>query len=138
AWTASPEYYEGIFFADTDLKGDFLFQLINHDASPIKIVFIDDKETQTESVSAALTALGIDHECYFYLATQAKAKAFDPLIANIQLYFLVHSRGQHILSDIEAKAIAKSSPEKTADDYLQAALQCYEGPSGQLLNRIYG
>lgn len=54
---------------------------------PVKIIFVDDKLSQVESVDTALTKLGIPHQCYVYLATDKKAKAFDPLITNSTLLF---------------------------------------------------
>lgn len=121
------EYYAGVFFADTDLKGDYLrkiFANISSAERPKKIVFVDDKLNQNESVSSVLRELKIDHECYWYCATDAKAAKFSPLIANIQLYHLLASK--QILSDQEAEVLAQEYPERDAAYYLQLILDSFE------------
>lgn len=113
-----PEYFKGIFFANREPKGNYLLHIFNLAPHfPKKIIFIDDKCQQVESVSKALTSLGIPNECYLYLATDKKAKWFDPLIANIQLYYFYTSDGQIILSDEQAATIAKNTQED-AEYYL--------------------
>lgn len=122
--TNSPEYYEGVFFADLEPKGDYLLKLFKDAPElPKKVIFIDDKLSQVESVAAALSQLGIDHECYWYVATDEKACKFDPLIANIQLYYFWMSGGERIISDEEAATIAKQYPERSAECYLQSLLK---------------
>lgn len=114
------EYFKGIFFADLASKGEYLLKVF-HNASqlPEKIVFVDDKLSQVESVAAALEQLGIQYECYWYTAADKKNKGFDPLIANIQLYYFWTSGGENVISDEEACAIAEQCPEKKAEHYLQ-------------------
>lgn len=117
------EYYEGVFFANTDLKGDYLKKVLQNSADkPVKVVFIDDKLTQVESVAITLREMQIPHECYWYCAIESKAAQFNPLIANIQLYYFWMSDGNEVLTDLQAESIAKSDPEKDADFYLQAVL----------------
>ncbi len=89
---------------------------------PQRVIFIDDKQSQVESVAAVLHQLGIDHECYWYTATDDKARKFDPLIANIQLYYFWTSGAKRVLSDEEALSIAEQYPEKNAEYYLQSVL----------------
>lgn len=118
------EYFQGIFFANIEPKGNFLWHLLNNTALlPQKIVFIDDKPSQVESVSATLDQLGIANECYIYTATNQKAKRFDPLIANIELYYFYLSDGKETLSDQEALQIAQENPDKDAPYYLKAAME---------------
>lgn len=120
----APEYFNGTFFCDIE-KGPFLIRLFkNSPEIPEKVVFIDDKLSVVESVSKALTALGIPQECYFYLATDAKAKSFKPLIANIQLYHFLKSN--ETLSDADAQLIADQNPLNDADFYLKASLALYQ------------
>lgn len=119
--TNTPEYFEGVFFADLEPKGEYFLKLFKDAPQlPEKVIFVDDKESQIESVAKALHQLGIDHECYWYVNTDEKAKKFDPLIANIQLYYLWTSKGTKVLSDDEAASIAKQHPDKTAEDYLHS------------------
>lgn len=116
------EYFSGTFFCNIEPKGNFLMHLFK-DASelPRKIIFIDDKPSQVQSVAEALTTLKIPYESYCYLATNAKAQNFNPLIANIQLYHYLKSNA--ILSDHEAATIAKDNPHLDEEFYLRAILE---------------
>lgn len=117
------EYFKGIFFADVEPKGGYLLKLFKEAPQlPEKVIFIDDKQSQVESVAAALDQLGINYECYWYTATDNKASKFDPLIANIQLYYFWISGSQKVISDEEATSIAKQYPERNAEYYLQSLL----------------
>jgi hypothetical protein len=117
------EYFQGVFFANIEPKGNYLLHILKTCASrPGKVVFLDDKLSQVESVAKALAELNIPHESYFYSATDKKAKGFNPLIANIQLYHFYESKGEKALSDQEAELIAKANPENDANYYLKAAI----------------
>ena len=117
-----PEYFSGIFFCNIEPKGNFLTDFLkNASIKPSKVVFIDDKFSQIESVANALGALGIPNESYYYTATNAKTDNFNPLIANIQLYYFLKSG--EILSDDAAALRAKENPFHTADEYLQDILE---------------
>ncbi len=119
----NPEYFNGVFFANIEPKGNYLLHLLKTSSFlPEKIVFIDDKLSQVESVASALAELGIPHESYLYSATDKKGKSFNPLIANIQLYYFYDSNGEKALSDEEAELIAISNPEKDADYFLKATM----------------
>lgn len=116
------EYFSGTFFCHIEPKGNFLTHLLkNAPEIPQKVIFIDDKLSQVESVANALTTLGIPHESYCYLAINAKTKMFNPLIANIQLYHFLESK--KILSDNEAALVAKENSSNDADFYLRAVLE---------------
>lgn len=119
-----PEYYQGVFFVDLDLKGDYVTKLFkNQKQLPERVVFVDDKKKHVESVAEALTDLNIPHACYWYVATDKRSRVFDPKIANIQLYhFLLEGDGR-VLSDEEAFLIGLKNVEKTADDYLTLSLE---------------
>lgn len=121
---SAPEYYRGTFFVDSDLKGEYLTRLfLNADEKPKRVVFVDDKKKQAESVAEALTMLHIPHVCYWYVATDKKSRNFDPKVANIQLYHYLLGHDQRILSDEEAHSIGLENPEKQADEYLQEILK---------------
>lgn len=108
----APEYYKGVFFADTDLKGDYLLKLFKNSSFPTKVVFVDDKESQVRSVAEALEKLGIECDCYYYVATDKKVKQFNPLASMIQFYYFWNSDGNVslIFSDEEAKYLVKPHP----------------------------
>jgi hypothetical protein len=121
--TNDSEYFKGVFFADLEPKGEYLLKLfLNAPQLPEKVIFVDDKLSQVESVATALNQLGIDHECYWYTATDDKASRFNPLIANIQLYHFCLSRGERVISDEEAGTIAMQYPERDTEYYLQSLL----------------
>lgn len=128
--TDNPEYFRGIFFADIEPKGGFLLELFkNVSPLPAKVIFIDDKYCQVESVANALDQLGISNVCYWYIKTDDKASRFDPLIANIQLLYFWMSDGQTVLSDKEALAVADQCPETQAEYYLEVVLDAVENKS---------
>ncbi len=123
SFTQDSGYFRGTFFVDTDSKGEYILRLFQNRADrPKKVIFVDDKQTQVESVAKALAELGIEHECYYYTAISEKAKTFNPLLANIQLYVFIQSHGEKFLSDKEAAEIAKQNVSKNADNYLREAL----------------
>lgn len=125
--TQVPEYYEGIFFSNVVAKGSYLANVLQSLPSssllPEKIVFIDDKWYQIESVAAALEQWNIDYECYWYRAMDKKDSVFDPLIANIQLYHIWLSQGDTVLTDQDAAALAQASPDVQGETYLKIVLE---------------
>lgn len=125
-----PEYFEGVFFVNTETKGIYLKHLLEKTAQrPQKIIFIDDKLSQVESVAAALNELQIDNECYWYCATEEKALKFNSFIANIQLYYFWMSQGQEILSDENARLLSQQFPDIDEEVYLQAVLKSLTLPA---------
>lgn len=122
------EYYGGTFFADLELKGEYLRKVFQNQSSlPKKIVFVDDKLGHVQSVIAVLNEFGIKNEGYWYTATEEKNRRFDPLIANIQLYHLLISKGKLSISDEDAVAYAQKFPYKNADDYLNLLMEVARG-----------
>ncbi|MBA2727820.1 MAG: DUF2608 domain-containing protein [Parachlamydiaceae bacterium] len=121
------EFFSGVFFADTDLKGDYLRKVFGNDVQCSEmakmVVFIDDKLKQVQSVDAFLEEKQIDHICYWYCATDSKADKFDPDIANIQLYFFLSSNGALVLSDEMARALQQENSKMLAEDYLKAIFE---------------
>lgn len=128
------EYFSGTFFADLEPKGEYLRKVFQNQSSlPKKIVFVDDKLGHVQSVIAVLNEFGINNEGYWYTATEAKAHRFDPLIANIQLYHLLISKGKLAISDEEAAAYAQKFPNKNADDYLNLLMEAARGELNEVL-----
>lgn len=117
----APEYYEGVFFCDIDSKGEYLTRLLKGAGNlPPHVIFVDDKKAHVEAVALALSELGIEHECYWYTATNKKFNRFNPWIANIQLYF--HWMFEAVLSDEQAAQIAKDEPERDENYYLKSVM----------------
>lgn len=120
----APEYYQGIFFVDLDFKGDYVKRLFSYGkALPAKVVFFDDKLKHVESVADALKTLGLSGVCYWYAATDKKDREFDPLIANIQLYYFMLSGEERVLSNEEASLLSEDEPDMTAEEYLKKILE---------------
>ncbi len=116
------EYYQGVFFANKEDKGQYLDRLLSHTCCyPTEIVFIDDKASHVHSVGKIAEKYGIPYKGYVYTATAQDP--FNERIANIQLYHLFRTEGKTLLTDEEAKKIAQDDPNKSADQYLKEALE---------------
>lgn len=122
-----PEYYDGILFADTDSKGEYVVKMLQNAAvRPKRIIFVDDRESHVSSVDKALKKLGIESASYVYGATDPKSEQFTPVIANTQLYYLWKFGTP--LSDEEA-ALASINDAKDASWYLRSVLDECVSPS---------
>jgi hypothetical protein len=105
------EYFNGIFFANIEPKDNYLLHLFKTNSTlPQKVIFIDDKLSQVESVANALAELVMPHESYFYSATDKKGKNFNPLIANIQLYYF-YDPSSRLKTMISISQLARKSQE---------------------------
>lgn len=131
--THETEYFQGIFFSDQDAKGDYLTTIFskvmaerkaNPNAKielPVKVIFVDDKLSQVESVAKALAQFGIEHECYVLKA--ASYRKLDKLVASIQFYHLQLSDGATILTNEEAAEIGKAHPEYDEAYYFNLSVE---------------
>lgn len=119
------EYYGGIIFSNLDSKGEYLEQLLNQAKElPKKVVFVDDKLSHVEAVDKILEKLNIDHAAYYYTKVTANGEIFDPLIADIQLYYL-WAFGK-VLTDDEAAAVAEEHKGVDPAFYLEAILEGFD------------
>lgn len=100
--TFADYYHEGIIFATNSMdKGELLDELFSKTGyRPAKIVFIDDKADSLKSVEAVSKKYDIPFTGYAYARTALDHANFDPMIANIQLEWLM-KHGQ-VLSDSQA------------------------------------
>lgn len=100
------KYYKGIIFKGEFLgsKGDalnlFLDKIKYH---PKKVVFVDDRKDNVESVDKALDLRGIDCSCVRFGANDDSYKRYNPAIADIEAEFF-----GKVLTDGAAKSILKS------------------------------
>lgn len=101
----SDYYHGGIIYATNALaKGDLLIQLLQMmDYHPAKIVFVDDKADSLKTVEEALKNRNIDFSGFAYSRTAVNHADFDPMVANIQLDWLI--KHGEILSDLQAAHI---------------------------------
>jgi len=95
-------YHEGVIYAtNTKEKDELLLEILEKTGyRPAKIVFIDDKIDSLIAMEKAISSLNIPFVGYAYTRTSIDHANFDPLIANIQLDWLI-TFGK-ILTDNEA------------------------------------
>lgn len=117
----------GIIFTGYMPKGPFLKKFLeNVDLHPSKIVFVDDRMSQLQSVEKAVIEQGLVFEGFHYKAAHEQCQNFDPLIGNIQLKALI-TLGI-ILSDEEAKACAEQLGDVDPDFYLHEIIRQAQEP----------
>jgi hypothetical protein len=107
-------YHAGVIYTtNTRDKGELLREILETTGyRPSKIIFVDDKVDSLVSVETTLDSLGIPFVGYAYSKTTEDHGNFDPLIANIQLDWLI-SQGQ-VLTDDQAMQI-KDEQHSTTD-----------------------
>lgn len=94
----------GVIFATGTPKGELLKKIIeNSKRRPKKIVFIDDRLYNLESVEKSFEQSNIIIESYRYAAADTIVANFNPKLADIEYSFLKES--QQLLSDTEAKTL---------------------------------
>ena len=84
-------YNHGVFFLPAGSeKGATLINFLNENGQrPERIIFIDDKLANVQSVDKALTAAGITNLEFRYGAADVRVKNFNPDLANFEYnYFL--------------------------------------------------
>lgn len=128
-------YSHGIIFTANAAKGPFLLEFMKkHDYRPKKVVFVDDKFSEVESVVKTLEGKGIKCKGFHYTYAAAKAQPFDSAIAHRQLFFVEHDLAP---TDDEAKAdlangLQKDSLIALLDAYIYLfALEAIQLPSGE-------
>ncbi len=95
-------YANGIIFTNHQLKGPILIDFLKKiNFYPKKVIVIDDQENQLHSIAEALKKEGISFTGFHYTRLTSAYQNFDPLIVNIQLYYLL-DKGV-ILNDCEAQ-----------------------------------
>lgn len=102
-----------IYTTNTRDKGELLREILETTGyRPSKIIFVDDKVDSLVSVEATLESLGIPFVGYAYSKTAEDHADFDPLVANIQLDWLI-THGE-VLTDAQALQI-KGEQHSTTD-----------------------
>lgn len=95
-------FHNGIIYAGNDREKDEVLVDIFKKTSywPPKMVFVDDKVDSLISIEKAFNSLNIPFVGYAYSRTAQEHADFDPLVANIQLDWLI-TYGR-VLTDAEA------------------------------------
>lgn len=88
-----PSFHSGIIFTSGEMKGEHIIKLLktNH-FWPKKVIFIDDKLHQVQSVDRAMEEAGICCDCFWYRRAEQQRPDFNPRLALIQLHYLLHER----------------------------------------------
>lgn len=110
-----PKTYEnGVIYSSPLKKGLFLKNLLKKtDYQPSKIIFIDDKLDQVQSMEEAALGLKIPFVGFWYTRADKEHQNFDSMIATIQLIELMNH--ERILDDAEALSIKKQIGNIDAD-----------------------
>ena len=126
---SSSTYFKGVFFSDEESKSEYIKKLLSKPGNSIKnIVVVDDKVEEVNAISKVLSELKMPNECYWYSVTERKSREFNPLIANIQLYYFWLSGGEKVISDDEVLSIIEEYPERDAAYYLDVVMQVAKTP----------
>ncbi len=132
----SAYYHEGIVYTTNSVdKGELLTALLEKTGyNPRQIIFVDDKADSLKSVAIAAEKKGIAFKGYAYTRTSKDHKDFDPMIAHIQLDWLLSHNT--LLSDAQAAEIkAKDHSETNHEAYF---LQLIEKWQAQQIGSLEG
>jgi hypothetical protein len=114
-------YSNGVFYSSPLKKGAFLKKLLNETGyRPAKIVFIDDKLDQLQSMERAAKELGISFAGFLYTHADKVHQNFDPSIATIQLMYLFY--GDLIIDDSIASVKIEQMKIEDPDSLFQIFL----------------
>lgn len=117
-------YHAGIIYATNAYdKGEMLTLIFEKTGyRPAKVVFVDDKVDSLKEVETSMKQLGIPFTGFAYGRTAKEHLQFDPMVANIQLYYLISSGV--ILSDKDAIRIKQELYSNVdPDQFLQQLVQ---------------
>jgi len=105
----SYEYAEGIIETEAKLKGPVLLELLPKlKEMPAKVIFVDDRIEQVQSVQEACKELKIPCVGFHYTASRLQVSELDEKIADHQLHILM--KEQRWISESEARAaLAKNT-----------------------------
>jgi len=108
-------YRYGIFFNNDREHGPFLHDVVQGlEKRPSTVVVIDDKRDCLEPIEAAMKKLGVPFIGFLYTRATAESRAFNPMVANVQLESLIFS--DKTLTDAEATKIIEEQYVGTDPD----------------------
>jgi hypothetical protein len=121
-WTS---FHKGILFTSGQLKGAYLQEVLHSiPFTTKKIVFVDDKETQIQSVDEMTEKENIECDCYWYRSAEDQRKPFDPLLATIQLDYLINK--DTILKDSEASLLKNLYSDRDLNEWILQIINNFE------------
>lgn len=117
-------FHEGIIYATNAFdKGEMLVKFLDAaNLYPSKIIFIDDKADSLKSVEEVLQERGIPLTGFAYSRTSLNHAHFDPMIANIQLDWLI-SYGQSLTDEEADQMKALLDPQLDHEEYFHQIVE---------------
>lgn len=95
---------EGIIFSGSTPKGELLKTILENSVhKPTKVIFVDDRGYNLDSVEASLKDYPVELISYRYGGADSFVKSFDPIVADLVYSFFIES--QQIISDQEARML---------------------------------
>lgn len=122
-----PAFHAGIIFTSGKMKGEFLQHFLNSTGYlPSRILFIDDKLDQIQSVETAMQKTGIRVDCFWYKRAASNRPTFNLQLANIQLEYLL--KYDLVLNDEIAWILMANEKYVSLppDDLLKQLIELYE------------
>lgn len=118
-------FFDGIFFTSGKLKGPVLVDILTRsEYRPNKIIFVDDRLKQIQSVDLAMQEMGIPCDCYWYRRAHIERPHLDEISAVIQLdHIICHDI---LLDDEEAHALKESYADTTFSDIFDKVLNHFK------------
>jgi len=111
-------FHDGIIYATNSFeKGEVLVKFLEAgDLHPAKILFVDDKADSLATVGQALAERGIPFTGFAYARTALEHAQFDPMIAHIQLDWLI-SYGQCLTDEQASQLKTLLDPQLDHEEY---------------------
>ncbi|HEX2579339.1 MAG TPA: DUF2608 domain-containing protein, partial [Rhabdochlamydiaceae bacterium] len=107
-------FHNGVFYTDPYPLGEFIDKIVLETGyRPKKIVVVNDKRSELQSVDQKLAEVGIDHACVLYQRTEKERKEFNQTAALLQFESLLED-GNFALQ--EEEAIKKAKTERASPE----------------------
>jgi hypothetical protein len=120
----SKYFYHGIFYSDPYTKGEFIDKILQETGyKPPKVVVVDDKWDQLQSIQQKMTEAGIPFVGILFQRAEKERKDFKPIISILQLESLLENGFS--LSEEEAAEKAEKMENPSADELFQKLVQKY-------------
>lgn len=120
----SKYFYHGIFYSDPFTKGEFVDKVLQETGyKPPKVVVVDDKWDQLQSIQQKMTEAGIPFVGILYQRAEKDRKDFKPIVSILQLESLLENGFP--LSEAEAAEKAEKMENPSADELFKKLVQKY-------------
>ncbi|MBS0648978.1 MAG: DUF2608 domain-containing protein [Verrucomicrobia bacterium] len=117
-------FYHGIFYSDPYSKGELIDKILNETGyKPKKVIVVDDKWDQLQSIQQKMTEADIPFVGILYQRAEKERKDFKPIISILQLESLFENGFP--LSEAEAAEKAEKMENPSADELFKKLVQKY-------------